>query len=102
MIAASIDYKNQAIVSGPDIMSRGFIYMRESGDLIAEIQSQTRAIINRTLNQNGKNINERAVRDALFDELQPIIYKKTQRSPMLMPVLLDINKGVRKRQNKKS
>lgn len=102
VIAASIDYKNQAIVSGPDIMSRGFIYMRESGDLIAEIQSQTRAIINRTLNQNGKNINERAVRDALFDELQPIIYKKTQRSPMLMPVLLDINKGVRKRQNKKS
>lgn len=100
IVTATIDYTSQQIVSGPDIMSRGFIYMRESGDLINEIQNQARAIINRGLNEKGNNVSERMIRDLIFEELQPIIYEKTQRSPMIMPILLDIKKGVRPRQLK--
>ncbi|MBG9980974.1 ribonuclease J [Facklamia sp. DSM 111018] len=100
IVTATIDYTSQQIISGPDIMSRGFIYMRESGDLINEIQNQARAIINRGLNEKGNNVSERMIRDLIFEELQPIIYEKTQRSPMIMPILLDIKKGVRPRQIK--
>lgn len=100
IVTATIDYLSKAIVSGPDIMSRGFIYMRESGELINDIQQATRAIINRGLNENGNNINERILRDLILEELDPIIYERTQRSPMILPVLLDLNKGVRRRQNK--
>lgn len=74
--------------------------MRESGELINEIQNQARAIINRGLNQNGNHVNEKMIRDLLFSELPPVIFKKTQRQPMVMPILLDIHKGVRKRQAK--
>lgn len=99
IISATLDYENKQLISGPDIMSRGFIYMRESGDLIQQIQQEMKAAINRGLNENGNNINEKMIRDIIFSSLKPILFDKTQRSPMILPVLLDINKGVRKRHN---
>ena len=100
IITATIDYKNNQLISGPDIMSRGFIYMRESGDLISEMQHTLKSAINRGLNESGKNVTERMIRDIIFDTIRPFLYERTQRKPMLLPVLLDINKGVRKRRNK--
>lgn len=97
IITATIDYKNNQLISGPDIMSRGFIYMRESGDLIAEMQQKLKAAINRGLNENGNNVTERMIRDIIFETIKPLLYDRTQRKPMILPVLLDINKGVRKR-----
>ncbi|MRI81857.1 ribonuclease J1 [Fundicoccus ignavus] len=97
IVTATIDYQNKQLVSGPDIMSRGFIYMRESGDLIHDLQNNLRSIINRGLNENGNNVTERMIRDLIFEQIHPLIYEKTERSPMILPVLLDINKGVRKR-----
>lgn len=100
IVTATIDYENKQLISGPDIMSRGFIYMRESVDLIQEIQQAMKAAINRGLNENGNNINEKLIRDIIFDQIKPILFERTQRTPMILPVLLDINKGVRKRRNK--
>ncbi|UUX34234.1 ribonuclease J1 [Fundicoccus culcitae] len=100
IVTATIDYQDKAIISGPDIMSRGFIYMRESGDLISEIQQQIKAAINRGLNENGNHVNERLIREIIIDTIKPLIYERTQRTPMILPVLLDINKGVRNRKKK--
>lgn len=99
IVTATIDYIAKQIVSGPDIMSRGFIYMRESAEFINEIQQLLRSMINRGLNENGNNVNERLIRDMIFAELPDLIYERTQRSPMILPVLLDVNKGVRRRQS---
>lgn len=97
IITATIDYQNHALISGPDIMSRGFIYMRESIDLINEMQNQLRSAINRGLNENGAVVTEKMIRDVIFDTIYPLIHEKTERKPMVLPILLDINKGVRKR-----
>ncbi|MGO4937273.1 ribonuclease J1 [Fundicoccus sp. Sow4_H7] len=100
IVTATIDYQDKAIISGPDIMSRGFIYMRESGDLISDIQQQIKAAVNRGLNENGNQINERMIREIILDTIKPLIYERTQRTPMILPVLLDVNKGVRNRKKK--
>lgn len=97
IVTATVDYQNHALISGPDIMSRGFIYMRESIDLINEIQNQLRSAINRGLNENGAVVTEKMIRDVIFDTIYPLIHEKTERKPMVLPILLDINKGVRKR-----
>ena len=97
IVTATIDYQNHALISGPDIMSRGFIYMRESIDLINEMQNQLRSAINRGLNENGAVVTEKMIRDVIFDAIYPLIHEKTERKPMVLPILLDINKGVRKR-----
>lgn len=100
IVTATVDYQDKAIISGPDIMSRGFIYMRESGDLISDIQQQIKAAVNRGLNENGNQINERMIREIILDTIKPLIYERTQRTPMILPVLLDVNKGVRNRKKK--
>lgn len=100
IVTATIDYENKQLVSGPDIMSRGFIYMRESVDLIQDIQQAMKSAINRGLNENGNNVNEKLIRDIIFDQIKPILFERTQRTPMILPVLLDVNKGVRKRHKK--
>ncbi|MGX7109378.1 ribonuclease J1 [Facklamia miroungae] len=102
IVSATIDFAAKQLISGPDIMSRGFIYMRESADLINDIQNKARSIINRGLNESGPNVSERSVRDLLLSQLEPAIYQKTQRNPMIMPILLDINKGVRPHQTKQN
>ncbi|AXY25178.1 ribonuclease J [Suicoccus acidiformans] len=100
IITATIDYENKQLISGPDIMSRGFIYMRESEELIQTIQNSVKAAINRGLNESGNDVNEKLIRDIIFDTVHPLLYDETERKPMILPVLLDINKGVRRRSNK--
>ncbi len=97
IVTATIDYKKNQLISGPDIMSRGFIYMRESGDLINEMQQKLKAAINRGLNENGNNVTERMIRDIVIETIKPFLFDRTQRTPMILPVLLDVHKGVRKR-----
>lgn len=97
IVTATINYTTRTLVSGPDIMSRGFIYMRESIGLINEIQGQLKSAINRRLSESNTNITEKNIRDIIFDTIYPLIHEKTERKPMILPILLDINKGVRKR-----
>lgn len=97
IVTATVDYANKQLISGPDIMSRGFIYMRESGELIADMQQLLKSAINRGLNESGNNVNEKIIRDIIFEEIKPFLYDRTQRTPMILPVLLDVNKGVRRR-----
>ena len=99
IVSATLDYETKQLVSGPDIMSRGFIYMRESGDLINQVQAEIKSAINRILNESDNKLNERLIRDTIFDTIKPLLFEKTQRTPMILPVLLDVNKGVRKRHN---
>lgn len=99
IVTATLDYESRQLVSGPDIMSRGFIYMRESGDLINEVQQKIKTAINRNLNENGNNMSEKMMREVIFSTVKPLLFEHTQRSPMILPVLLDVKKGVRKRHN---
>lgn len=103
IVSATLDYVNKQLVSGPDIMSRGFIYMRESSDLIADIQLTLKQAIQQALQEADGVMTERQLRNIIFETIEPLIYQRTERSPMIMPVLLDINKGVRRRRiNKES
>ena len=96
IVTATIDYEARQLIAGPDIMSRGFIYMRESGDMINEIQYNLKEAIIGSLEKNNSPT-EKKVRDSIFDTIKPLIFEMTERSPMVLPVLLDVNKGVRKR-----
>ena len=102
IVTATIDFEQKQIISGPDIMSRGFIYMRESGELINDIQNEARSIINRGLNESGNYVTEKMIRDQLSNQLGPAIYRRTEREPMIMPIIMDIQKGVRPKKQKQA
>jgi ribonuclease J len=86
VVVATIDTEKRQILAGPDIISRGFIYMRESGDLIHKAQQVAQQSIQRSFNY--KQINEYKMRNDLIEDLRQFLYAETERRPMVLPVIL--------------
>lgn len=83
---ATVDFKSQMILAGPDILSRGFIYMRESGDLIRESQRILFNAIRIALKNKDASI--QSVNGAIVNALRPFLYEKTEREPIIIPMIL--------------
>lgn len=86
VVVATIDTEKRQILAGPDIISRGFIYMRESGDLIHKAQQVAQQSIQRSFNYS--QINEYKMRNDLIEDLRQFLYAETERRPMVLPVIL--------------
>ncbi len=86
LAVATVDFKSKMIMAGPDILSRGFIYMRESGDLIRESQ---RVLFNAIrIAMRNKDANIQTVNGAIVNALRPFLYEKTEREPIIIPMIL--------------
>lgn len=89
VVVMTVDFNSRQLVAGPDILSRGFIYMRESGDLISEAQGIIKKNVNEALASNNK-LNERRLKDTVIDAVQPFLYEKTERRPMIVPIIMPL------------
>ncbi|KKB41945.1 ribonuclease J1 [Bacillus thermotolerans] len=88
IVVVSIDMETYKVVAGPDIISRGFVYMRESGDLINEAQSMLNKHIHRTLSKKTTQWAE--IKNEITDVLAPFLYEKTKRRPMILPIIMEV------------
>ncbi|HFI0158886.1 TPA: ribonuclease J [Streptococcus suis] len=86
LAVATVDFKSKMILAGPDILSRGFIYMRESGDLIRESQCVLFNAIR--IAMRNKDANIQTVNGAIVNALRPFLYEKTEREPIIIPMIL--------------
>ena len=86
VVVATIDLKNQEITAGPDILSRGFIYMRESEELINEGRKEIFHAILTAMRE--PNASEHSIRNAVVSQLQRFLYDKTQRRPLILPMFI--------------
>ena len=89
VVVATVDTNKRQILAGPDIISRGFIYMRESGDLIHRAQQIAQKSIQRSFNFD--QINEYKMRNDLIEDVRQFLYAETERRPMILPVILTTN-----------
>lgn len=76
------------LVAGPDIISRGFVYVRESEDLMEEMKSVVLDTLERFEIKNVRDWN--TLKTAIKNKLGQFIYEKTKRSPMLLPVIVEV------------
>ena len=90
LAVATVDFKSKMILAGPDILSRGFIYMRESGDLIRESQRILFNAIRIALKNKDASI--QSVNGAIVNALRPFLYEKTEREPIIIPMILTPDK----------
>jgi ribonuclease J len=88
IVVVAINMKEYKMVAGPDIISRGFVYMRESSDLINEAQSMIEKHIQLLLNQKTNQWSE--IKNEITDTLAPFLYEKTKRKPMILPIIMEI------------
>ncbi|MCP3741799.1 ribonuclease J1 [Rossellomorea sp. BNER] len=88
IVVVSINMKDFKIASGPDLISRGFVYMRESGDLINEAQNLISKHLNKVLERRTSQWSE--IKNEITDTLAPFLYEKTKRRPMILPIIMEV------------
>ncbi|MFC4409367.1 ribonuclease J1 [Chungangia koreensis] len=88
IVVVSVDKEANKIVSGPDLISRGFVYMRESGMMINEAQQ----MLNRHLKSSvqGKDTQWSELKNEISDVLGPYLFEKTKRRPMILPIVMEV------------
>ena len=85
---ASLDVYDGHVISGPDIVSRGFVYVRESEDLLDEVKKLALGILEDCAE---KNIHEWGViKNRMREEISKMIGQRTRRSPMILPILQEV------------
>ena len=88
VVVATVDMDNKMIISGPDIVSRGFVYVKESEELMKEARSIAE---NSLLRVMSKRINDRVfLKNIIKDDLAKFINKETKRKPMILPIIMDV------------
>lgn len=88
IIVATIDSENGYVVSGPDLVSRGFVYVRENEELMASARDLACRIIDESYDNKYRDWN--SVKTKLRDEVSKMMYEKTKRNPMVLPILMEI------------
>ncbi len=89
VIIAVVDGRTGKVRGEPDIISRGFVYLRESKDLLNQTRKKTKEIINSASSDAGP-ANWIYIKDNVRDKIGKFLYTKTQRRPMVLPVIIKI------------
>ncbi|MBU0646271.1 ribonuclease J [Patescibacteria group bacterium] len=88
VLVAQIDKKNGQLIGSPDIISRGFIYMKENREMIEATRKKVREVIAEKDSKAFADTN--AIRNKLRDEIGLFLFKKTERRPMILPVIIEV------------
>ena len=88
VIVMTMDSNTGEVISGPDVVSRGFVYVRESENLMDEVKQ--------VISEEVRKCEENSIRDwstiksNIKDTLRDYIFKKTKRNPMILPIIMEV------------
>lgn len=88
VVVATVDSTECSIISGPDIISRGFVYVRESEELMEEVKNIAKNVLEKTLGDGVTEWNQ--IKSNVRDDLSKFLYQKTKRKPMILPVIMNV------------
>ena len=88
VVVATVDSVSGLRVAGPDIVSRGFVYVRESEELMEEVRRIAVDAIDISLRRSGLDWFE--MKNAIKDDITKYLYGKTKRKPMVLPIIMDV------------
>ena len=88
VVVAAVDAASGLRVAGPDIMSRGFVYVRESEELMEEIRRIAVDAIDISLRRSGRDWFE--IKNTVKDDITKFLYARTGRRPMVLPIIMDV------------
>ncbi|NRT73505.1 ribonuclease J [Clostridium beijerinckii] len=87
-VVIAIDIRNKIIISGPDIVSRGFVYVRNSEELIDEVRNIVTNVVEKCLDRNITQWAE--IKNGIRREVDNFVYTKMKRKPMILPVIVEL------------
>lgn len=89
VVVATVDFYNRQLISGPDIVSRGFVYVRESEELMEEAKQIALDAVTDALD-DWENSDRMLLKKRVKDDLTRFLYSKTKRKPMILPVIMNV------------
>ena len=88
IVVAAIDRASGEIISGPDIVSRGFVYVRENEDLIKDAREVALQALEESIFAGNRDWN--AIKNSVREEMRRFIFRRTKRDPIILPIFLDV------------
>ena len=88
VVVVTLAKKTGEVLAGPDVLSRGFVYVRESEDLMEEAKLVARAAIDKCTNK--KTTDWGSIKNSLKNSMSDFMYTKTKRKPMVLPIIMEI------------
>ena len=89
VVAVTLGTGSGEIISGPEIVSRGFVYMKEAEDLMVEASEESRFAIED--NYQGSTPDFNRIKNAIRDALGEFFWRRTKRRPMILPVIMEVD-----------
>ena len=89
VVVATVDSTSGLLLSGPDVVSRGFVYVREAEELMEEIRQIAYDTIDRFL-MRSRQMDRMELKNTLRDELSKYLYSRTKRKPMVLPIIMSM------------
>ena len=90
IISCTLDKNTKEIIGGPEILTRGFIYVKESQDLLEETKQVSREAIEQNIEPNSKRVDYSKIKNDVRDILGKFFYKKTESKPMIITVIQEV------------
>lgn len=90
VIIITLDRRNGKLINQPDILSRGFIYMKNNDELIREVKHEVRKMVESQESKKNLEPNWAYLRQEIRDEVGEYLFQKTERRPMILPVIIEI------------
>lgn len=87
-VVVTIEKQSFSVIAGPDVISRGFVYIKESEQLLNEAKSVVKEALNQCL--DNKVIEWSVIKSTIRSELGQFLYEKTKRKPIILPVIMEI------------
>ncbi len=88
VVAATIDSESGYVAAGPDVLSRGFVYVRENEEMMDEARTLLADTLEKCLEKRNRDWN--SIKTAMRNDLSDFIYKKTGRNPMILPIIEEV------------
>ena len=90
IISCTLDKETKEIVGGPEILTRGFIYVKESQDLLEETKAISKEVIESNIEINSKRVDYSKIKNDVRDILGKFFYKQTESKPMIITVIQEV------------
>ena len=87
-VVMAMDHSHKNILSGPEILTRGFIYVKESEELMRDIRQLVKGIVAEQVQIGNTDLN--LIKNSLRDALSGYLFEKTERTPMILPIIMEI------------
>lgn len=90
IISCTLDKETKAILAGPEILTRGFIYVKESQDLLEETKKIAKKVIEGNIELNSKRVDYSNIKNSVREDLGKFFYKETGSKPMIITVVQEV------------